>query len=527
MVARALECPIALIGIMEDASFRIKASCGLDTRVTSIPRNECVCVHTLTQNMTTVVDDTRLDQYFQAKVYDAGRKSMRYYAGTPVCIGNHGVGVLCALDTKSHTRTTNEMKLILEAVADIVAEVLEQRLASGGTMKPPMEMKDSIGVAFQRGMISQNASLHSLDLLFVSQRKLFSSDEATSYDSRHSSMSSYLSQQDADKIAQVMVFFKQLQRSMWCEQRIGSKRSCNGAIRLFELVYDAKVFTRSIMKMAGSCSTVIAELLNYETSSLYPEFFTRASSRYDLDDATFLDIVSVHTSINSTSARILTHQRKYPDGSNVVVAMKGDNDTPETNESGFLFGWYVAPSRQDGDVTSLVKVSCITAEVHHDASRGQNLSLDLLRRMYRKMSMARVVVQSNETETFSVDPSEEPSSAQTESLISEKNKTLLRSSNKMHLETQSIDPTETSRETNHMTRGTLHDTVAQVSQVNEMEQLLMAFLDKTIGTQALLVQQHHEMVSIMDVHGNQLQRISSALRRMESILSATERRRAC
>ncbi|KAG1711958.1 hypothetical protein DVH05_009198 [Phytophthora capsici] len=48
IVARTLECPAAFVDIMDDASLWIKASVGLDDRVTNIPREGCVCPDALT-----------------------------------------------------------------------------------------------------------------------------------------------------------------------------------------------------------------------------------------------------------------------------------------------------------------------------------------------------------------------------------------------------------------------------------------------------------------------------------------------
>eukprot|EP00644_Phytophthora_capsici_P003237 jgi/Phyca11/102967/e_gw1.7.568.1 len=91
IVARTLECPAAFVGIMDDASLWVKASVGLDDRVTNIPREGCVCAHTLSQDKTMIVDDTTTDKHFHTAFHAAGTTSMRYYAGTPVRVRDHGV----------------------------------------------------------------------------------------------------------------------------------------------------------------------------------------------------------------------------------------------------------------------------------------------------------------------------------------------------------------------------------------------------------------------------------------------------
>eukprot|EP00644_Phytophthora_capsici_P005191 jgi/Phyca11/12765/fgenesh1_pg.PHYCAscaffold_1_\ len=52
--------------------------------------------------------------------------------------------------------------------------------------------------------------------------------------------------------------------------------------------------------------------------------------------------------------------------------------------------------------------------------------------------------------------------------------------------------------------------------------MLLDLLDKTISTQEILAQRQHDMADIIDTHGNQLERISSALMRVEPILFEKE-----
>ncbi|KAG6621857.1 uncharacterized protein IUM83_07423 [Phytophthora cinnamomi] len=66
IVSRTLECPAAFIGIMDDSSMWVKASVGLDERITHIPRDGCVCAHTVLQDCTMIVDDTSADKHFHA-----------------------------------------------------------------------------------------------------------------------------------------------------------------------------------------------------------------------------------------------------------------------------------------------------------------------------------------------------------------------------------------------------------------------------------------------------------------------------
>lgn len=126
IVSRTLECPVAFIGILDDSFLWFKASVGWDK--THIPRDDCVCSQTLAQSKTMIVADTNVDKQFHANNISIGAKPMRYYAGAPIRVMGQCIGVVCALDSVPHKETSPAMKSTLEAVANIVSEVLEQRV---------------------------------------------------------------------------------------------------------------------------------------------------------------------------------------------------------------------------------------------------------------------------------------------------------------------------------------------------------------------------------------------------------------
>lgn len=131
IVSRTLECPVAFIGILDDSFLWFKASVGWDK--THIPRDDCVCSQTLAQSKTMIVADTNVDKQFHANNTRIGAKPMRYYAGAPIRVMGQCIGVVCALDSVPHKETSSAMKSTLEAVANIVSEVLEQRVDGSST----------------------------------------------------------------------------------------------------------------------------------------------------------------------------------------------------------------------------------------------------------------------------------------------------------------------------------------------------------------------------------------------------------
>lgn len=58
-----------------------------------------------------------------------------------------------------------------------------------------------------------------------------------------------------------------------------------------------------------------------------------------------------------------------------------------------------------------------------------------------------------------------------------------------------------------------------VSNLNDNERMMLDLLDKTISTQEILAAQQHEMANVIDYHGSQLLRISTAIERVETLLA--------
>ncbi|KAG1689783.1 hypothetical protein DVH05_001988 [Phytophthora capsici] len=537
IVARTLECPAAFVGIMDDASLWVKASVGLDDRVTNIPREGCVCAHTLSQDKTMIVDDTTTDKHFHTAFHAAGTTSMRYYAGTPVRVRDHGVGVVCAFDIEPHSQTTDAMKSTLEAVAKIVSEVLEQRLEAEETMLAPTD-----GYSRRRTNVEDvdlHASLHGLNL-FPSPRHTLAGSDIHGFDGPPPS--ACLPHQYADKIMATMDYFHHLQMSSWTEQDVGSEMSNSGAIRTFELLSQEKHFTRSVTKMTGTCTSVVTQLLDFEDAMLYQQFFSQVSRSGELGRHTWEDNVVLHPSfgaMHDENLCIVTHRREYPDGSNVAVALSVSNEE-QTSDSSLLFGWFIAPCDRDDDVSS-VNVSCIAAQSYENQPHDVNLSLDLIRRLNQKLAISRFFHLPYEA-PICIKPSMlqvqlPPDNQQADECV-DTNKNIIDGKSEENEDATastsgSVEDNRAERkhsngehppESNRAALVALHES-GQISELNQNEQMLLDLLDKTISTQEILAQRQHEMADIIDTHGNQLERISSALMRVESILFEKEVKR--
>lgn len=264
--------------------------------------------------------------------------------------------------------------------------------------------------------------------------------------------------------------------------------------------------------------------------------------------------------------RVLTHSRQYPDGSTVVVAVNATK-IYEAEESDLLFGWFVAPcSLHDG--LGSVNVSCIVAQpFENQATQDQNLSVNLMLRLRQCLPPQQYQVPPQAPPGFTA------SRPRNRSVYSDGNSNQRRLSyqdlvpaapappmpmpamqaqgrrdyhshyqpQRMNDDHRSFD-NQRSHEANASFLGVSRtiseesftsseasscvkivpvqqQLQSQVSNLNQNERMMLDLLDKTISTQEILAAQQHEMASVIDYHGSQLQRISTAIERVENLLA--------
>lgn len=515
IVSRTLLCPGAFIGTMEDSVLWVKASVGLDDHVKNILSDNSVCLYTLMQDTTVIIEDTYAENPFIGGDKEIGSTFIRFFAGTPIRVQGHGIGVVCAFDTEPHSRTTDAMKCNLEAVAKIVSEVFEQRVAAENAQEIDRQGN------FQQLETEAN---HHIDVLHSSRHKT----NRHGPDVAHSS--AYLPSQYAKNIPMAMDFFIQLQRSAWAELKIPSESSTNKTMRTFKLLDSKHQFTRSVMKIVADCYSIVSELLDYEDAHLYQYLFSRVSSRRKLSRQTWVDCVNLHPSFGIISAeqlQVVTHHREYPDGSNVIVAMIA-TAAIDVSECGLLFGFFIAPSDRNNELNS-VNVSCITALSNENHPQYFNLSLELLRQLNEKISMPRFVRLPSEMGTSMT------SSISQEKVLSDSDRRRIwkenqeskhdRNESRRSYVSSNTSATSSRGETseqyvpagNYAAQVSPYD-FTHVTHLDTNEQLLLDLLEKTLSTQEILAERQHEMDSVITKHELQLKRISSAVSRVESML---------
>ena len=129
--ARALGCPAAVIGLVDEDRQWFKSSAGLaeflgyETRETS--REVSFCSYVVATEDVVVVPDTTLDPRFADNALVTGPERLRSYAGAPIT-GRDGLplGAICVLDHEPRHHDAAAVQVLRELGA-VVAELLELR----------------------------------------------------------------------------------------------------------------------------------------------------------------------------------------------------------------------------------------------------------------------------------------------------------------------------------------------------------------------------------------------------------------
>ncbi|KAG6621858.1 pectin lyase F [Phytophthora cinnamomi] len=213
-----------------------------------------------------------------------------------------------------------------------------------------------------------------------------------------------------------------------------------------------------------------------------------------------------------------------------------ENNPEQVSEKDLMFGWFIVPCNR-GDDESFATVSCITAQSFRSQPIDQNLSLDLLRRLNQKLAMARFFHLPSDAPC--IKPSAlriklPPAAAGNQNTLEGVNSVSSSDDSGLDLHSSERDSTvaNTSGSVDYASRNTctfqpednraalvaIHQS-GQTSELNQNEQMLLDLLDKTISTQEILAQRQNEMAGVLDTHGDQLQRLSVALERVEALLA--------
>ncbi|MFD3001611.1 GAF domain-containing protein [Pontibacter toksunensis] len=130
MAARIFHVPVAVVSFVEDTKVRIEASLSMEG-TNEMSRDISLCSLAVLQEGVTVFENAREELCLLSNPVVYGDFGLQFYAGAPLKTpdGFH-IGVIAIADKKPRTFSKDEEKL-LEGLATVVMEELEERLAMG------------------------------------------------------------------------------------------------------------------------------------------------------------------------------------------------------------------------------------------------------------------------------------------------------------------------------------------------------------------------------------------------------------
>ncbi|KDO34145.1 hypothetical protein SPRG_19001 [Saprolegnia parasitica CBS 223.65] len=141
LASKAMNCPIAVVSLMDKDRQWFKANVGLAQG--DIPRNVSFCAHTIISKETMVVLDAKQDKRFAKNPLVTGAASIRFYAGSPIVTpSGHVIGTVFVFDTEP--RSTCDITT-LEKLSNVAMKHLEDR-------RNTIAADDSSGASFVRAV---------------------------------------------------------------------------------------------------------------------------------------------------------------------------------------------------------------------------------------------------------------------------------------------------------------------------------------------------------------------------------------
>lgn len=135
-LSHMLECPIALISIVDRTKVWFKAAVGLDTPETR--RENSFCTHTILGQDILIVPDTLEDPRFQDSPLVTGPLGARFYAGCPISLdGQNCIGTICVIDHKPRQLTDVQVTQLRNTAK--VVEGLIKSLKAGYETREALE----------------------------------------------------------------------------------------------------------------------------------------------------------------------------------------------------------------------------------------------------------------------------------------------------------------------------------------------------------------------------------------------------
>lgn len=128
LAARHFEVPISIVSIIDNDRIWFKSRHGVE--VDEVGRDPGLCASAILQDDPWVITDAGVDPRALANPLVAGELGLRFYAGVPLTTGDgFNLGTLCVIDRQPREFTA-EQREALRAMAAIVMDEIELRLAA-------------------------------------------------------------------------------------------------------------------------------------------------------------------------------------------------------------------------------------------------------------------------------------------------------------------------------------------------------------------------------------------------------------
>ncbi len=123
LATRLLDCPIALVSLLDSDRQWFKAKVGIDT--TETPRRLAFCAYAILDDAVMIVEDAEQDPRFAQNPLVTGEPRIRFYAGAPL-ISETGfrLGTLCVIDQKPRRFSEAQISLLRE-LAQLAVDALD------------------------------------------------------------------------------------------------------------------------------------------------------------------------------------------------------------------------------------------------------------------------------------------------------------------------------------------------------------------------------------------------------------------
>ena len=128
LAADACQCPLAIIGMMDERREWLKAKYGLPPELTEVPREMNMCATTVCGSDILIVPDLRADERFSQFPIVTGAPHLRFYCGMPlISPDGYALGTLCVFDLQPREMRFEQAEAVRRLSHQVVSQLEYRR----------------------------------------------------------------------------------------------------------------------------------------------------------------------------------------------------------------------------------------------------------------------------------------------------------------------------------------------------------------------------------------------------------------